>query len=58
MLNYGMMIYGSHRHSSVEYIVSAVGFGVVGVVLLATGAILYTIIALLKGRIRDLEAEK
>jgi glycosyltransferase involved in cell wall biosynthesis len=39
MLNYGMMIYGSHRHSSVEYIVSALGFGVVGVVLLATGAI-------------------
>ena len=58
MLNYGMMVYGSHRHSSVEYIVSAVGFGVVGVVLLATGAILYTIIALLKGKIKDLEAEK
>lgn len=54
MLNYGMMVYGSHRHSSVEYIVSAVGFGVVGIVLLATGAILYTIIALLKGRIKDL----
>lgn len=54
MLNYGMMVYGSHRHSSVEFIVSAVGFGVVGVVLLATGAILYTIIALLKGRIKDL----
>jgi glycosyltransferase involved in cell wall biosynthesis len=54
MLNYGMMVYGSHRHSSIEYIVSSVGFGVVGVVLLATGAILYTIIALLKGRIKDL----
>jgi glycosyltransferase involved in cell wall biosynthesis len=54
MLNYGLMVYGSYRHSSVEYIVSAVGFGVVGVVLLATGAILYTIIALLKGRIKDL----
>jgi glycosyltransferase involved in cell wall biosynthesis len=54
LLNYGMMVYGSSRHSSVEYIVSAVGFGVVGIVLLATGAILYTIIALLKGRINDL----
>ena len=54
LLNYGMMVYGSVRHSSVEYIVSAVGFGVVGVVLLATGAILYTIMALLKGRINDL----
>jgi glycosyltransferase involved in cell wall biosynthesis len=54
LLNYGMMVYGSHRHSSVEYVVSSVGFGVVGVVLLATGAILYTITALLKGRIKDL----
>jgi len=54
LLNYGMMVYGSHRHSSVEYIVSSVGFGVVGIVLLATGAILYTITALLKGRIKDL----
>jgi glycosyltransferase involved in cell wall biosynthesis len=54
LLNYGMMVYGSHRHSSVEYIVSAVGFGVVGVVLLATCIILYTITALLKGRIKDL----
>jgi len=49
-----MMVYGSHRHSSVEYIVPAVGFGVVGVVLLATGVILYTITALLKGRIKNL----
>jgi glycosyltransferase involved in cell wall biosynthesis len=54
LLNYGMMVYGSSRHSSVEYIVSAVGFGVVGIVLLATGSILYTITALLKGRIKDL----
>ncbi len=54
LLNYGMMVYGSYRHSSVEYLVSSVGFGVVGVVLLATGAILYTITALLKGRIKDL----
>jgi hypothetical protein len=54
LLNYGMMVYGSQRHSSVEYVVSSVGFGVVGVVLLATGAILYTITALLKGKIKDL----
>jgi glycosyltransferase involved in cell wall biosynthesis len=53
-LNYGMMVYGSYRHSSIEYIVSAIGFGVIGVVLLSTGAILYTITALLKGRIREL----
>jgi len=52
-LNYGLMVYGSYRHSSIEYIVSAVGFGVVGVVLLATGVILYTITALLKGKIRQ-----
>ena len=53
-LNYAMMVYGSSRHSSVEYIVTSVGFGVVGVVLLATGAILYSITALLKGRIKEL----
>lgn len=54
LLNYGMMVYGSYRHSSVEYLVSSVGFGVVGIVLLSTGAILYTITALLKGKIKDL----
>lgn len=53
-LNYGMMVYGSSRHSSVEYVVASVGFGVVGVVLLVTGAILYTITALLKGKIKEL----
>ena len=54
LLNYGMMVYGSYRHSSVEYIVASVGFGVVGIVLLATGAILYTMTALLRGKIKDL----
>lgn len=54
LLNYGLMVYGASRHSSVEYIVSAVGLGVVGVVLLATGAILYTITALLKGKLKEL----
>jgi hypothetical protein len=34
-------------------ILISVGAAVVGVVLLATGAILYTMIALLKGKIRD-----
>jgi len=52
LLYYGMMVYGSSRHSSVEYIVSSVGFGIVGVVLLATGAILYSITALLKGKLK------
>jgi glycosyltransferase involved in cell wall biosynthesis len=52
LLNYGMMVYGSSRHSSVEYVVSSVGFGVVGIVLLATGAILYTMTALLKGKVK------
>jgi glycosyltransferase involved in cell wall biosynthesis len=53
-LNTALRVYAISRPSSLEYIVVFVGFGVVGVVLLATGAILYTITALLKGRIKDL----
>ena len=41
------------RYVSTNMILISVGAAVVGVVLLATGAILYTMIALLKGRIRD-----
>jgi glycosyltransferase involved in cell wall biosynthesis len=39
--------------ASMEYIVISVGFGIVGIVLLATGTILYTITALLKGKIKE-----
>jgi glycosyltransferase involved in cell wall biosynthesis len=41
------------RFVSTNMILISVGAAVVGVVLLATGAILYTMIALLKGKIRD-----
>jgi glycosyltransferase involved in cell wall biosynthesis len=52
-LNVALKVYAVSRPSSLEDIVISVGFGVVGVVLLATGAILYTITALLRGRIKD-----
>jgi glycosyltransferase involved in cell wall biosynthesis len=41
------------KYVSVPMILISVGAGVAGVVLLATGAILYTMIALLKGKIRE-----
>jgi glycosyltransferase involved in cell wall biosynthesis len=47
-------LFSSTRYISTNMILIAVGTAVVGVVLLATAAILYTITALLKGRIRDI----
>lgn len=49
-----MELFSSTRYISTNMILVCVGSAVVGVVLLATGAILYTITALLKGRIRDI----
>jgi glycosyltransferase involved in cell wall biosynthesis len=47
-------LFSATRYVSTNLILVSVGTAVVGVVLLATGAILYTITALLKGRIRDI----
>jgi glycosyltransferase involved in cell wall biosynthesis len=47
-------LFSATRYVSTNLILVSVGSAVVGVVLLATGAILYTITALLKGRIKDL----
>lgn len=47
-------LFSSTRYISTNLILVSVGTAVVGVVLLATGAILYTITALLKGRIKDI----
>jgi glycosyltransferase involved in cell wall biosynthesis len=46
-------LFAKTRYVSTNMILISVGAAVVGVVLLATGAILYTMIALLKGRIRE-----
>jgi glycosyltransferase involved in cell wall biosynthesis len=45
-------LFAETRYVSVPMILISVGASVIGVVLLATGAILYTMIALLKGKIR------
>ena len=47
-------LFSASRYISTNLILVSVGTAVVGVVLLATGAILYTITALLKGRINDM----
>lgn len=49
-----MELFSTTRYISTNMILVSVGTAVVGVVLLATGSILYTITALLKGRIRDI----
>lgn len=46
-------LFSASRYISTNLILVSVGTAVVGVVLLATGAILYTITALLKGKITD-----
>ena len=51
--NDAMRMFSATRYISTNFILLSVGTAVVGVVLLATGAILYTITALLKGRIKD-----
>ena len=48
------MVYGASRHSSVEYIVFSSRFWGSRVVLVAKGAILYTITALLEGKLKDI----
>ena len=53
-LNHGLRKYSLSRHLATENIIVSIEFGVVGIVLLATGAIFNTITALLKGRIKDL----
>lgn len=47
-------LFHTTRYISTNLILVSVGSAVVGVVLLATGAILYTITALLKGRIKEI----
>ena len=46
-------LFSKSGYVSTNMILISVGMAVVGVVLLATGAILYTLIALLKGRIKE-----
>jgi glycosyltransferase involved in cell wall biosynthesis len=53
--SYALELFSRSRYISTNMILVAVGSSVVGVVLLATGAILYTLIALLKGKIKDID---
>jgi glycosyltransferase involved in cell wall biosynthesis len=46
-------LFAQTKYVSTNMILISVGTAVVGVVLLATGAILYTMIALLKGKVRE-----
>jgi glycosyltransferase involved in cell wall biosynthesis len=47
-------LFSASRYISTNLILISVGTAIVGIVLLATGAILYTITALLKGRIKEI----
>lgn len=51
--NNALELYSSTKYISTNLILVSVGSAVVGVVLLATGAILYTITALLKGKLKE-----
>lgn len=52
--NYALDIFSSTRFVSTNLILVSIGLAVVGVILLATGAIVYTLIALFKGKVKDL----
>ncbi|WP_458747519.1 glycosyltransferase [Candidatus Nitrosocosmicus sp. T] len=47
-------LFSSTRYVSTNMIIISIGFALLGIILLATSAIVYTIIALFKGKIRDL----
>jgi glycosyltransferase involved in cell wall biosynthesis len=53
VLNNALELFSSTGFVSTNMILVTVGAAVVGVVLLATGAILYTLIALFKGKLRE-----
>lgn len=53
-MNNAMELYSSTKYISTNMILVSVGTAVVGVVLFATGVILYTLTALLKGRIKEI----
>ena len=52
-ISYALDLFANTKYVSIPMILISVGAAVVGVVLLATGAILYTMIALLRGKIRE-----
>lgn len=53
-MNNAMELYSSTKYISTNMILVSVGTAVVGVVLFATGVILYTLTALLRGRIKEI----
>jgi hypothetical protein len=53
-MNHALNLFSETRYVSTNMILISIGTSVVGVILLATGAILYTMIALLRGKIREI----
>jgi glycosyltransferase involved in cell wall biosynthesis len=53
-MNNAMELYSATKYISTNMILVSVGTAVVGVVLFATGVILYTLTALLRGRIKEI----
>lgn len=53
-MNNAMELYSATKYISTNLILVSVGTAVVGVVLFATGVILYTLTALLRGRIKEI----
>ena len=53
-MNIAMDLYSTTKYISTNMILVSVGSAVVGVVLFATGVILYTLTALLRGRIKEI----
>lgn len=53
-MNNAMELYSATRYISTNMILVSIGTAVVGVVLFATGVILYTLTALLRGRIKEI----
>lgn len=53
-MNNAMELYSTTKYISTNMILVSVGTAVVGVVLFATGVILYTLTALLRGRIKEI----
>jgi hypothetical protein len=52
--NTALGLFSENGYISTNLIMVSVGSGVIGVVLLVTSTILYTLTALLKGRIKDI----
>jgi glycosyltransferase involved in cell wall biosynthesis len=51
--NHALVLFSETRYISTNMILVSVGFAIVGAIFLATGAIVYTLVALFKGKLKD-----